>query len=138
MLTTANIMQVNPRTVSPETPIKEARYLMETEGTLQLPVIGQNKLAGIVTDRDLCVAVHAPALNEKPVAEFMTADPITVAPDTPIYRAAQILSTYKFGALPVVEGEKLVGLITASQLLAFFASKMEDPNSQIEAIKMGE
>lgn len=130
MLTAEDIMRVNPRTVSPNTPISAVRYLMDTEGILQLPVVRQDKLAGIVTDRDLCVVVHVPELNEKSVADFMTTDPITVSPDTPIFRVAQILSTYKFSALPVVEGEKLVGLITASQLLALFASKMEVPDPQ--------
>lgn len=125
MLTTEKLMLANPKSVSPETTIAEARLMMEAEGILQLPVLDEDKLVGIITDRDLCVAIHSPAVHQKLVLDFMTADPITVSPDTPIFRAAQIMSTYKFGALPVVAEEKLIGLITSNQLLAYFASKLE-------------
>lgn len=117
-------MVANPISVSPDTPIKEARLLMEAAGTLQLPVLHQDKLVGIITDRDICVAIHAPVLTDQVVADFMTADPITVTPETPVYRTAQMLSAYKFGALPVVDGDKLVGLITSNLLLAYFASNL--------------
>ena len=124
MLTTNKLMMINPKSVSPVTPIKEARLLMEAEGTLQLPVIKQDKLVGIITDRDICLAIHAPVTSEQIVADFMTADPITVAPETPVFRTAQMLAAYKFGALPVVDGDELVGLITSSLLLAYFANNL--------------
>jgi CBS domain-containing protein len=125
MLTTEKLMLVQPKTVSPQTSILEAKFLMESEGTLQLPVLEGDKLVGIITDHDICLAIHAPAENKQSVADFMTADPIAVSPETPVFRTAQILSAYKFGALPVVEDEKLVGLITASLLLAYFASNLD-------------
>jgi acetoin utilization protein AcuB len=52
----------------------------------------------------------------------MTPNPITVSPETPAYRAAEMLSIYKFGALPVVDNEKLVGIITVTDFLDYFAS----------------
>ncbi len=125
MLTTEKLMLVSPKTISPQTSILEARLLMESEGTLQLPVLEEDRLVGIITDHDICLAIHAPLESEQSVADFMTADPITVSPDTPIYKAAQILGSYKFGALPVVDGDKLVGLITSSLLLAYFASNLD-------------
>lgn len=99
---------------------------METENTMQLPVLQQDKLIGIITDRDLCMAIHTTKQTDKIVADYMTSDPITVAPETPVYRTAQILSAYKFGALPVVDGDKLVGLITSSLLLAYFVSNLNE------------
>jgi CBS domain-containing protein len=51
----------------------------------------------------------------------MTAGPITVTPNTPAWRAAQMLSIYKFGALPVVDGEMVVGIISVTDFLDCFA-----------------
>ncbi len=98
---------------------------METGGTLQLPVVHLGKLVGIITDRDICLAIHVVSVEDKLVSDYMTADPVTVSPDTPVFRTAQKLSTYKFGALPVVDGDTLVGLITSSMLLAHFANNID-------------
>ena len=125
MLTTRDLMLENPKSIAPDSPVKEARQLMESEGYMQLPVIQRGRLVGIITKRDLCLAVHSPIENELIVQDCMTTDPITVAPETPIFRTAQMLCTYKFGALPVVDGEKPVGLITTSMLLAYFARKWD-------------
>jgi CBS domain-containing protein len=51
----------------------------------------------------------------------MTRDPVTIPGDTPIYRVAQLLGIYKFGAFPVVENDKLVGIITVTDLLNHMA-----------------
>ncbi len=51
----------------------------------------------------------------------MTPDPMTVSPDTPAYHAANLLSIYKFGALPVVDNGTLVGIITVTDFLNYFA-----------------
>ena len=103
---------------------------MQSKGYKQLPVLQQGKLVGIITERDLCISVHSPIKGDMTVGECMTADPITVTPETPIFRTAQMLSTYKFGALPVVNGEELVGLITTSLLLAYFASKWDNGSTR--------
>jgi len=114
-----------PITVTPETSVQEAMSMMATKGCLQLPVMSRSKLVGIITDRDICLIVHSPILGDMTVGDCMTSDPVTVTPDTPAFRTAQILSTYKFGALPVVEGDELVGVITTIQLLEYFACKWE-------------
>jgi CBS domain-containing protein len=51
----------------------------------------------------------------------MTPDPMTVSPETPAYQAANMLSIYKFGALPVVDNGVLVGIITVTDFLDYFA-----------------
>jgi CBS domain-containing protein len=48
---------------------------------------------------------------------------MTVTPDTPAYRAASMLSIYKFGAMPVVDGDALVGIITVTDFLDYFAAQ---------------
>ncbi len=102
---------------------------MKEEGCRQLPVVVEgNRLVGLVTDRDVRLIINSPLIlqenNEEEaflstmVAEgFMTVNPITVTPDTPAYKAAEMLSIYKFGALPVVEGETLVGIIAVTDFL---------------------
>jgi len=126
MITTKDLMLQNPISVEPDTPVRRARQIMESEGVMQLPVLSQGRLVGIITERDLCLAVHSPSESELTVGDCMTADPITVTSGTPIFRTAQMLSTYKYSALPVVDDDKLVGLITTSLLLAYFASKLNN------------
>jgi acetoin utilization protein AcuB len=105
---------------------------MKHEGCRQLPVVDDGKLIGIVTDRDVRLVINSPmvrheqgederVLNEVTAESCMTPNPIMVTPDTPAYRAAEMLSIYKFGALPVVEqGGVLVGIITVTDFLDHF------------------
>lgn len=128
MLTTNDLMTIDPDTVTPETPLREVVALMNKRNTRQLPVIENGKLVGIITDRDVRLAVNSPLVTVDPLERItlldqfmakdcMTAHPKTVTPDTPIQKVAQILSAYKYGALPVVVNEELVGIITVTDLL---------------------
>jgi acetoin utilization protein AcuB len=94
----------------------------------QVLVVEGKKLIGIVTDRDVRLAVNSPLTTEEPLERLellngfkakdcMTANPRTVSPETPIHKVAQLLSMYKFGALPVVKDNELVGIITVTDLL---------------------
>ena len=98
-----------------------------------MPVIDKGKLVGIVTDRDVRLIMNSPIvlhgrwqdeeLLDKVTAEsLMTPNPITVTPETPAYRAAEMLGTYNFGALPVIDDGALVGIITVTDFLDHFIS----------------
>jgi CBS domain-containing protein len=140
MLTVRDIMTVNPCTVKPDTPLQEVITTMKITGCRQLPVLDdEGHLVGIVTDRDVRLAMNSPIvlhgrwqdedLLEQVAAEScMTPNPICVEPDTPAYRAAEMLSAYKFGALPVVDAGKLFGIITVTDFLDRFAA--EQPQAQ--------
>ena len=129
MLTVNDLMTVDPVTVNPDTSLRRIIALMKKEGCRQLPVVvDDDQLVGLVTDRDVRLILNSPlilqehaqkdAFIETMVAEgFMTMNPITVTADTPAYKAAEMLSIYKFGALPVVEGDMLVGIITVTDFL---------------------
>lgn len=128
MLTVNDLMTVDPVTITPDTPLRRIIALMKKEGCRQLPVVDDGKLVGLVTDRDIRLTLNSPIIlqeqqEEEEFMEVMVADsimtvsPITVTPDTPAYKAAEMLSIYKFGALPVVEGETLVGIITVTDFL---------------------
>jgi acetoin utilization protein AcuB len=140
MLRVRDIMTTNPCTVKPDTLLQEVITRMKIAGCRQMPVLDdEGRLVGIVTDRDIRLAMNSPIvlhgrwqdedLLAKVIAEScMTPNPICVEPDTPAYRAAEMLSAYKFGALPVLESGRLVGIITITDFLDRFAT--EQPQAQ--------
>lgn len=133
MLTINDLMTVNPTVVTPDSSLRQVIGLMKREGCRQLPVVENGKLVGIITDRDVRLIVNSPVvhherkedeklLNEVTAESCMTPNPITITPDTPAYRAAEMLSIYKFGALPVVEDGGLVGIVTVTDFLDYFVT----------------
>ena len=133
MLTVNDMMTVVPDTIGPTTPLREIIGMMKSEGYRHLPIVDNGELVGIITDRDIRLVMNSPmVLHERRQDEelidtvtaeaCMTANPVTVSSDTPAYRAAEMLSIYKFGALPVVDEGKLIGIITVTDFLDFFAT----------------
>lgn len=121
-------MSGSPVTVSPSTPVHEARQLMERRRIRHLPVVDGGRLVGIVTDRDVRLNLPSPAtslsiwevnylLAKLTVGEVMTKRVITVEPDRPVEEAARLMLEHRIGALPVTEGGRLVGIITETDLL---------------------
>ena len=140
MLTVRDIMTTDPCTVKPDAPLQDVITRMKITGCRQMPVLDNDgRLVGIVTDRDIRLAMNSPIvlhgrwqdedLLAKVTAEScMTPNPICIEPDTPAYRAAEMLSAYKFGALPVVDAGQLMGIITVTDFLDRFAA--EQPQVQ--------
>lgn len=115
-------------TIKPKDTLRHARERLEKYRINQLPVVVNDKVVGIVTDRDVRDAYpsslrlfHGKDIDEfgdsHTVEEVMTYNVITVTPWTTLREAAQRLRRQRFGALPVVENGKLVGIITRSDLL---------------------
>ena len=116
-------------TVTPDTPLVKARDLLREHNIKQVPVVDQQgNLVGILTDRDIKQAWASPAttlsiyeltyvLQKLTVESVMVKDPITLTPSATIERAAKILHERRIGSLPVVEGKKLVGIITSTDLM---------------------
>jgi acetoin utilization protein AcuB len=141
MLTVRDIMTTNPCTVKPDTSLQDVITQMKITGCRQMPVLGDDgRLVGIVTDRDIRLAMNSPIvlhgrwqdedLLAKVTAEScMTPNPICVQPDTPAYRAAEMLSAYKFGALPVIEAGQLLGIVTVTDFLDRFAAEQPQIHS---------
>jgi len=122
-------MKTNLVTVTPETSIFKAREIMDAHKISHLPVTdGKARLLGIVTDRDLKEAWASPAttlsvheltyvLQKLTIANIMTRNVVTAAPDMAIERAALLIHDRKIGALPVVKQDRLVGIITSTDLM---------------------
>jgi acetoin utilization protein AcuB len=135
VLTVGDIMTSNPDVVQSDTPLREVIDKMKVERCRQLPVVNESgRLQGIITDRDVRLAMNSPVVlhgrwQDEGVIETVTANscmtpnPITVNSKTPAYRAAEMLSAYKFGALPVVDNGDLVGIITVTDFLNRFAAQ---------------
>ncbi len=115
-------------TIKPHDTLRQARERMAKHRINQLPVVVNDKLVGIVTDRDVRDAYPSSLrpFRGKDIDEFgdshlveevMTYSVVTVSPQTSLRDAALQLRRQRFGALPVVENGKLVGIITRSDLL---------------------
>jgi acetoin utilization protein AcuB len=125
------IMTKDVITITPTSSIGAAIELMRQHGFRRLPVVEEDRLIGIVTDRDLRQATNSPlVLRERWYSEFlldaikvrscMTADPITVDPSTPVVDAARRLRQHKIGGLPVVaadDSHRVVGMVTVTDML---------------------
>ena len=135
MLTVKELMTARPDTVGPGTSLREVLAKMNRDGCRHLPVVEGETLLGIITDRDVRLAVNSPVLAEDDdlqrdkvldgieVQTCMTYDPMTIAPETPAHEAADLLSLHKFGGLPVVADGKLVGIITTIDFLRYLAEQ---------------
>lgn len=121
-------MTANPITITRDTPIFQALEIVQNRKIRHLPVVRDGKLIGLVTERGLLKVSPSPAstlsvyelnyiLAKVTVAEAMIKDPITVGPDLPIEEAALLMREHKVGCLPVVEGNKLVGILTQTDMV---------------------
>jgi CBS domain-containing protein len=111
----AERMTRNPSHVRLADTLAAARMIMRAEGFKHLPVVETKRVLGVITDRD--VRQHADHLDDTLVETAMTADPVTVPPDTSIVEAASLMLVKRIGCLPVVQNGALVGIITATDLL---------------------
>ena len=128
MNTVAATMTTDVLSVDPHNSVATAIRLMRTGQLRRLPVVENGRLVGIVTSGDvrritgMSSVVRDPSgdnflWQHIPVANVMTLDVITTSPDTPIADAARLMIERKIGGLPVVEQERLVGILTTSDLL---------------------
>ena len=115
-------------TLTLEQTLREAINLLQSKHIRHLPVVGDSKVVGIVTDRDVKRATpsllsgidreeYERVLKTTTVAHFMTREPLTVTPDTRLKAAVKIFLERKVGALPVVDDGHLVGILTDIDIL---------------------
>lgn len=110
-----NGMIINPITLKSDSLVKDALHLMSEFGIGGIPVVdNENKLIGIVTNRDLRFERDL----KRPIAEIMTREVITTGEDTNFEQAADILQEHRIEKLPVIASSgKLVGLITYRDII---------------------
>jgi acetoin utilization protein AcuB len=127
--TVSDWMSREPTAVVEDCPIRWALGQMQEAGIRHLLVLDGDRLSGIVSTRDvrrLAVEdLRSPLLSE-PVARIMTEDPVTVAPDVPVAEAARLLLEQKIGALPVRDGDRIVGIFTTADALEALLVMVEE------------
>lgn len=139
-----DVMTRSPITIDPEAPVATAIVVMREKQVRHLPVVDDTgRLIGMISDRDLRSAAFAPALVEHlsvvarrrlrgvgatleslRVRDVMTWDAVTTHAEAPLAQAAAVMFEGRFGSLPVLEGGKLVGIVTERDVLRALAAKL--------------
>ncbi len=120
------------------TPVAETRRLMREEHIRHVLVLDGPRLVGIVTDRDIRLNLPSPAttlsvgeinyiLAKLTVGDVMTSLLITIGPDHDVYKAARLMIDHKIGCLPVMEDDRVVGIITETDLLRALVLQTTSP-----------
>jgi acetoin utilization protein AcuB len=129
-------------TVGPEDTLERAADLLAGNRIHRLPVVRDDRLVGIVSDSDIRNAAlrnsshGAVAVGGKTVGEIMTREVITMTPWDTVEDALLVLQKKRLGALPVVEGNRVVGIITKADVLAALIETLdiEGIGSRIEIL----
>lgn len=147
-MTVSDWMTASPYTVTSETPIMEAMYVLRENGFRRLPVVDDGALVGMVTDRDLKTASASSAstlsvfelnylLSKLVVGQVMKVPVLTTHPDDPIEKAATLMHEHKVSGLPVVRDDTVLGILTITDILEAFVEilKLNEGGRLLEATR---
>jgi CBS domain-containing protein len=119
--------------------LAEAAGKMWKQQTGSLLVMEEDDLVGILTERDILKAVATGSkLNETRVSEVMTKDLITVGPQATLREAAKIMADRWIRHLPVVDGGKVVGVISQRDLAGVLAGALNEPDALTALVEASE
>jgi acetoin utilization protein AcuB len=124
-----------PLTVAPSTPMSKVQELMVRRRIRHLPVVEEGRLVGIITDRDVRTVQPSPPtslparemhylFDRLTVRAVMTRPVLTVEPHESLAEAVRLMLENRIGGLPVTEGERLIGILTAVDLLRAFSTTL--------------
>ena len=133
VLRVRDVMTREPKTLGRNDQLSLADDLMQQERIRHLPVLDEDgRLTGVLSRRDVFRGALASALGYGQhaqqrlletlfVKDAMTPEPRTIAPDAPLAEAAELMATRKIGCLPVMQGGKLVGILTEGTFVELVA-----------------
>lgn len=124
--TVRDAMTTSPTAIAGDKTVVDAARTMTSENVGSLPVVEDQKLVGMVTDRDLVTNVLAKDLDphKVPVADVATQNPVSVTPDESLDTALQRMAEKQVRRLPVVEDGRLVGILAQADV-----SRVAEPES---------
>jgi acetoin utilization protein AcuB len=140
MLKVRDIMTSDPVTVGQDTRLDEVIGLMKSNQFRHILVIENERLAGIITDRDLRLVMNSPLIRHDPkedvellhshyAKDCMTTNPVTVQAEAAATEAASLMQRFKFGGLPVLDADgRLIGIVTVSDVLKSYVALLEVQN----------
>jgi CBS domain-containing protein len=131
----SEVMTADPMSVSPDTPAAEIARMMRQEHIGEVMVAENDRLRGMVTDRDLVVRLLAEARDPQSTAiqEVCSGDLVTCSPDSSIGEAVRAMREHAVRRLPVVQDDRLVGVVSIGDLAI-----EQDPNSALSDISAAE
>ncbi len=124
-------MNTRPVTVNEDELVDLAAFVMDREGIRHIPVEDRDhRLVGLLSYRCLLRSLaergRLDVTDAIPVREVMERDPVTVAPDTPTLDAIELMRRHRIACLPVVESERLVGLVTERDFMPIAYELLEE------------
>ena len=127
-------MTENPRAIAASASVVEAARLMREEHIGSLPITDDEKLVGMITDRDITTRVVAEAAdpNTTSVEDVYSRDLISVEPEQNLDEALQLMARHQVRRLPVVENDRLVGIVAQADIA--FAESEKKTGQLVEAI----
>src|SRR5512143_2278800 len=120
----SQIMSKKVVTITPDKGVGQALQLMQQHQIRHLPVVEGGRMVGWITSRDLREVLLASMLEKITVADVMIKAPISVSADLGIEEAARLIKEHKIGGMPVLEGDRLVGVITMLDLIGAFLTML--------------
>lgn len=120
-----DIMSFPVLTVSPRTPMTEAAHILREKGCTGLPVVEGGKVVGIISRRDFR-KFRKNTRKDPPVKAFMSTNVTFIEPGQSITKAARLMVKKDIGRLPVIEDEKLIGIITRSDAMRYYYDLLPD------------
>lgn len=126
--------------VSPGETVRVAARLMRERKVAAVLVMENERLVGIITERDMTARVIAAGLNPdiSTARDVMTADPDTLAPDDTASDAIRMMKSHNYRHLPVVEGDTVVGMVSVRDLYAVYNTELEQDLAHRNAFIYGE
>ena len=132
-----DVMTPNPRCVSPGDSIQNAARIMRDCDTGAVPVVDHGRPVGMVTDRDIVIrAVAEGGRLDRPVREIVTSSIVWASPDMSTREAEALMSEHQVRRLPVVEHERLVGIVSLGDI-AVKEAKDRRSGDTLEHISQG-
>ena len=121
----ANYMTPDPITIHPRAGVIEALNIMRHKNVRHLPVVEDGQVVGVITDKDINGCLDPALMSDLTMADIMTLNPVIIAHDTPVRKAARLIFDKKTTGLLISEKHKLVGIITLADMLKVLVEILE-------------
>jgi CBS domain-containing protein len=131
----ADVMTQRPRAVDPKTPLNEVAKVMESDDVGAIPLVEDDRLVGMVTDRDIVVRAIAKGKNPSgmPASEVSTRELVTVHPDDSLSDALELMARHQVRRVAVTgEDDRLIGVVSQADVAR--AGKDKDTGQLLEGI----
>ncbi len=120
--------------VTPETRVFDAIRLMADKNVGALVVLSEDRVVGVFSERDYTrkVVLHGKSSKDIQVRELLSSPVISASPGTSVEECMRLMTTYRVRHLPILEGEKLAGVISIGDLVNWIISAQSTAINQLQ------